>query len=39
VRWDLNDAWSMRFGYDKRWVDADASVDLDQIKLGVTMMY
>ena len=39
VRWDVNDAWSVRFGYDKRWVDSEASVDLDQIKFGVTMMY
>ena len=39
VRWDVNDAWSLRFGYDKRWIDANGSPDLDQIKLGVTMMY
>jgi opacity protein-like surface antigen len=39
VRWDVNDAWSVRFGYDKRWIDAKGSPDLDQIKLGVTMMY
>ncbi len=39
VRYDVNDAWSVRFGYDKRWVDADSSVDLDQLKLGVTVMY
>jgi len=39
VRWDVNDAWSVRFGYEKRWVDADSSVDLDQIKLGVSVMY
>ena len=39
VRWDVNDAWSMRFGYDKRWVDADSSPDFDQLRLGVTVMY
>lgn len=39
VRWDVNDAWSMRFGYDKRWIDSNGSPDLDQIKFGVTMMY
>jgi opacity protein-like surface antigen len=39
VRWDVNDAWSMRFGYDKRWIDSNGSPDLDQLKLGVTVMY
>jgi opacity protein-like surface antigen len=39
VRWDVNDAWSVKFSYDKRWIDSEASVDLDQFKLGVTMMY
>ena len=39
VRWDVNDVWSVRFGYDKRWIDADTSVDLDQIKLGVSVRY
>ncbi len=39
VRYDVNDAGSVRFGYDTRWVDADSSVDLDQLKLGVTVMY
>ena len=30
--------WSMRFGYDKRWIDCEAngSPDFDQIKFGVT---
>ncbi len=39
VRYDVNDAWSLRFGYDKRWIDANGSPDLDQIKFGVTIMY
>jgi len=39
VRWDVNDAWSLRFGYDKRWFDSSGSPDFDQIKFGVTMMY
>jgi opacity protein-like surface antigen len=39
VRWDVNDAWSIRFGYDKRWIDANGSPDLDQFKFGVSIMY
>ena len=39
VRWDVNDAWSVRLGYEKRWIEADSSVDLDQFKLGVSIMY
>lgn len=39
VRWDVNDAWSVRFAYDKRWIDSDNSVDLDQLRLGVSIMY
>jgi opacity protein-like surface antigen len=42
VRWDVNDAWSMRFGYEKHWIDldnSDGAADLDQIKLGVLMRY
>ena len=39
VRWDVNDAWSLRFGYDKRWIDSNGSPDVDQIKLGVSVMY
>ncbi len=39
VRWDVNSAWSMRFGYEKHWVDANGSPDFDQLKLGVSVMY
>ena len=39
VRYDVNDAWSLRFGYDKRWIDANGSPDLDQFKFGVSIMY
>ncbi len=39
VRWDVNDAWSMRLGYDKRWIDSNGSPDLDQFKFGVSIMY
>jgi opacity protein-like surface antigen len=39
VRWDVSDMWSMRFGYEKRWVDANGSPDFDQFKLGVSVMY
>ena len=39
VRWDVNDAWSIRFGYDKRWIDSNGSPDVDQIKFGVSEMY
>ena len=39
VRWDVNDAWSVKFGYDKRWIDTSGSPSLDQIRLGVAIMY
>ena len=39
VRWDVNRAWSMRFGYEKHWIDANGSPDFDQLKLGVSVMY
>lgn len=39
VRYDVNDAWSVKFEYQKRWIDADSSPDFDQLKLGVSIMY
>jgi opacity protein-like surface antigen len=39
VRWDVNDAWSVRFGYDKHWIDSSGNPDVDQLKLGVSVMY
>jgi opacity protein-like surface antigen len=41
LRWDLNDAFSMRFSYEKRWIDASdaGSPDFDQLKLGLSVMY
>ena len=42
VRWDVNDAWTMRFAYEKHWLDlstASSTPDLDQLKLGVSIRY
>lgn len=39
VRYDVNDAWSVKFEYQKRWIDADSSPDFDQLKLGLSIMY
>ena len=39
VRYDVNDAWSVKFEYQKRWIDADSSPEFDQLKLGVSIMY
>jgi opacity protein-like surface antigen len=39
VRYDVNDAWSVKFEYQKRWIDADSSPDFDQLKLGISIMY
>jgi len=42
LRWDVNDVWSLRFAYEKHWVDvstANGTPDLDQFKLGVSVRY
>jgi opacity protein-like surface antigen len=42
MRWDVNDMWSLRFGYEKHWIDistVEGSADLDQLKLGLTVRY
>ena len=41
VRWDTSDTLSVKFEYQKRWIDASdaGSPDFDQLKLGVTFMY
>jgi len=39
VRWDVNDTWSVKFGYDKRWLDSAGSPDFDQVKVGLSVRY
>jgi opacity protein-like surface antigen len=42
VRWDVNQSWTMRFAYEKHWLDLDkasGSADLDQLKLGDSIQY
>jgi len=42
VRWDASDTISVRFAYEKHWLDvstADGAPDPDQFKIGVSMMY
>jgi opacity protein-like surface antigen len=42
VRWDVNDTWTARLGYEKHWVDisqATSTPDLDQFKLGFSIRY
>jgi opacity protein-like surface antigen len=42
LRWDVNDAWTMRFAYEKHWLDAGKATstpDFDQLKLGVSIRY
>src|SRR5688572_15584046 len=41
VRWDTSDTLSVKFEYQKRWIDASeaGSPDFDQLKLGVVFMY
>ena len=39
VRWDTSDTLSVKFEYQKRWIDADSSPEFDQLKLGVVFMY
>ena len=37
MRWDATDTISMRFGYEKHWIDvgsANSAPDPDQFKLG-----
>lgn len=42
LRWDLSPGYTVRLGYEKRWVDlgeATSTPDFDQLKLGVTFRY
>jgi opacity protein-like surface antigen len=42
VRWDIGPAYSMRFGYEKHWIDlgeADGTPDFDQLKVGFIFRY
>jgi opacity protein-like surface antigen len=39
VRWDVNDSWTARLAYEKRWLDTAESPDFDQIKLGFAIQY
>lgn len=42
LRWDVSPGYTVRLGYEKRWVDlseATSTPDFDQLKLGVTFRY
>jgi opacity protein-like surface antigen len=42
VRWDVNNAWTLRFGYEKHWLDlgeATSTPGFDQIRIGVSSRY
>ena len=42
LRWDASDSLSVKFAYEKHWVDidtADSAPDPDQFKIGVSVMY
>lgn len=42
VRWDISAGYTMRFAYEKHWLDygkADSTPDFDQWKLGVILRY
>jgi opacity protein-like surface antigen len=42
VRWDATDTLSVRFGYEKHWIDvssANSAPDPDQFKLGLSVRY
>jgi opacity protein-like surface antigen len=42
VRWDASDTLSVRFGYEKHWLDfsqAQSGDDFDQFKLGLSFLY
>jgi opacity protein-like surface antigen len=42
VRWDLPEGYSLRLGYEKRWIDlgeAKSTPDFDLLKLGVIFRY
>lgn len=42
LRWDVSAAYTLRLGYEKRWLDlgeATSTPDFDQFRLGVTFRY
>ena len=42
LRWDFSPGYSMRFGYEKHWIDlseANGTPDLDQFKIGILYRY
>jgi opacity protein-like surface antigen len=42
IRWDVSDTITLRFGYDKHWIDvseATSTPGLDQLKLGIAGRY
>lgn len=42
VRWDLNPGYTLRFAYEKHWIDlskANGTPDFDQFKLGIVFKY
>ena len=42
IRWDMSPGYSLRFGYEKQWMDlgeATSTPDFDQFRLGVVFRY
>ena len=42
LRWDVSNVWSLRFGYEKHWIDLDKATSapgLDQFRLGFIVQY
>jgi opacity protein-like surface antigen len=42
VRWDINNASTMRFAYEKHWIDvssATSTPNFDQFKIGFSFQY
>jgi opacity protein-like surface antigen len=42
VRWDVTDVITLRFGYERHWIDigeANSTPGLDQVKLGIAARY
>jgi opacity protein-like surface antigen len=42
IRWDISSGYTLRFGYEKRWIDlgeATSTPGFDLVKLGVTFRY
>jgi opacity protein-like surface antigen len=42
VRWDVSPGYTLRLGYEKRWIELDESTntpDFDQFNLGLTFRY